>query len=299
MTANRALKQITASIQSELQDVEHRLQEEISAVAQAHSRVNKYTEFSDAATTHVLRARGKRLRPTLLLLAAKCVRGEEEPLPTAVLQLAVATEIVHNASLVHDDVIDEAGLRRMRRSVNARYGNKVAILAGNVLYAHFFSLLEELDGLTAEKRLNLLRLFTAVTKQMCFGEMHEERMRAEKQAPSFDDYLAALNDKTAVLVAVSCEAGAIAADAPPWMSETLRDFGHDLGMAYQLLDDIADGDSPYGNPEQCSAAAKRYLEGARASLDQLPDSEAARGLSAMIDYIQSRSHIGEPVKSGA
>jgi len=295
MLSYNPLRQIQQPIQNELAEVEKNLRESIDSIKNEHTRTNDFSRSADRAVAHLFSARGKRLRPTLLLLAAKSTGRKAPHREEAVVQLATAVEIVHSASLVHDDIVDGAAVRRKRKSLNAAYGNRIAVLSGDILYAEFFSLLQELDGVDAETRLEFLSMFTRVTRNMCFGEISEEQIRESGAVPSFEDYLDTIENKTAILTAACCQAGAMISDADRKSTAALRTYGHAVGMAYQLLDDIADGDSVRGADEvRIQREAEHYLSRARDALQELPQNAATTRLEELVSYLNHK----DPVHAG-
>jgi heptaprenyl diphosphate synthase len=185
--------------------------------------------YLDSVTTHLIYAGGKRLRP--LLAVASATSGERAGSPEDLLG-AVALELMHLASLYHDDVMDEAEVRRNVDSVNARYGNLIAIVAGDYLMARSAAIAAELGTDVAGL---LARTLAALTRGQV-SEMHTAFSveRAE------EDYFAAIEGKTAALMASSCRVGALTARLPVEEREALTEFGRCFGMIYQLRDDILD-----------------------------------------------------------
>lgn len=185
--------------------------------------------FLDEVTTHLLAAGGKRLRPALALATATSGR---RPATREDLLGAVAVELVHLASLYHDDVIDEATVRRNVESVNARFGNLVAIVAGDFLLARSA---EIAAGLGTE----IAQLLAATLAELCKGQVTEVRS-AFQPSRSRDDYAVAIAGKTASLMAASCRIGALTGDRPRSVVEAITDFGRSFGMVFQVRDDILD-----------------------------------------------------------
>ena len=177
----------------------------------------------------VLTSPAKRLRPALALLVAQVVGGHHE----AVVNLAAATEILHSATLVHDDIVDGAAERRGQPALHVTWSQKIAVLAGDYLFATSADLVARLD------RPAIVRLFSATIHDMA---------RSEFVTPEFDDdgdiahrqYLQKIGHKTASLFAHTCEAVAVLADAPAEEREALRGLGWGVGMAFQITDDILD-----------------------------------------------------------
>ena len=281
------LRYIVQPVSAELEKVEENLQVQLSRIAEGHAVDNSYSRMADRVVGHLFRTHGKRLRPLLFLLAAKSAGAELTGRYDALVQVGTSVELIHSASLIHDDVIDEAVFRRDRVSVNERYGNKIAVLAGDILYTQFYSLVSTLADLSPETRLHLLELFTDVTRRMCFGEIYEERMRARRKPPEFADYLDTIENKTASLMAVCCEAGGVVSGADPEYVDTLRRYGYHLGMAYQLLDDLDDGDAVFPDRDRIGDEAVLHVDAAAATAAGLPVNDASDRLRAIVDAVSS------------
>ncbi len=285
MSDGFSLDELFAPVGEGLALFEQELRAQIARLEVDHPRISALSRLGDRAVGHLLRAAAKRLRPALLLLSAESagVRAGRGALVT----IAVGVELIHTASLVHDDVIDEARARRGRLSVNAKFGNKIAVLAGDILYTHFFALLGGLSDVSPALRLRLLEMFTNVTKRMCFGEIYEERIRGSGRQPSVEDYLDTIENKTASLLSASCEAGALVACAGDSEVRSLRAYGHSVGMAYQLLDDLADADGIFrGEQGWLREAADGYLARAAESLSSLSANPATRRLGDLLSFIR-------------
>jgi heptaprenyl diphosphate synthase len=185
--------------------------------------------FLDEVTTHLLAAGGKRLRPVLALATATsgAAGASREDLLGA-----VAVELVHLASLYHDDVMDEATVRRNVESVNARFGNLVAIVAGDFLLARSA---EIAAGLGTE----IAALLAATLGELCQGQVAEVHA-AFQVGRSRDDYSRAIAGKTASLMATSCRIGALTGGLPRDQVEAFTAFGRSFGMVFQVRDDILD-----------------------------------------------------------
>ncbi|MGB8195745.1 MAG: polyprenyl synthetase family protein [Acidimicrobiales bacterium] len=197
-------------------------------------------EYLDSVTTHLIYAGGKRLRP---LLAVASATSGERPGTREDLLGGVALELMHLASLYHDDVMDEAEVRRNVDSVNARYGNLIAIVAGDYLMARSAAIAADLGTDVAGL---LARTLAALTR----GQVSEVRTAFSVERTE-DDYFAAIEGKTAALMASSCRVGALTAHLPENEREALTDFGRCFGMIYQLRDDILDviaTDNELGKP---------------------------------------------------
>ncbi len=209
-------------ISEELQRVEELLKKNIE------SQVKIIPEVGD----YLLKSGGKRFRPSLALLSARLCgyQGERH------INLASALEFIHTASLLHDDVMDDADLRRGRSSVNSIWGDKTSILVGDYLFSRASSLVAQ-DG---DQRI--IKIFAEFMSRMAEGELLQHVGR-RKITLNEDDYLSIIIKKTATLISVACQAGAILGQASPEEESALIDFGMDLGVAFQLKDDCLDYNS--------------------------------------------------------
>ncbi len=178
---------------------------------------------------HVGQFHGKLLRPALLLLSAKAA-GELRPEHRV---LAAVVELVHIATLVHDDVLDEADIRRRAATVNRLWGHEQAVLMGDFLYSHAFHLCSGLDSQFAA------RLVGQTAATVCEGEMMQVARRGCYELTEAE-YLDIIHRKTAVLVEACCHLGARYAGANDAAIERLRTYGRGLGMAFQIIDDLLD-----------------------------------------------------------
>jgi octaprenyl-diphosphate synthase len=177
---------------------------------------------------HLRHYRGKRLRPALLLLAAKACGKVTDAHRT----LAAAVEMIHTATLVHDDVLDEAELRRHLPTVNAGWGNKVSILLGDMLFTHAFHLTSTVDRRACE-------LIGAATNRVCAGELRQVTERDNLDLTEVD-YLVMIEGKTAALTECCGRLGAQYAGASEEVVARLASFGRNLGLAFQIADDLLD-----------------------------------------------------------
>jgi heptaprenyl diphosphate synthase len=185
--------------------------------------------FLDEVTTHLIAAGGKRLRPLLALATATA--GLREPTEDDLLG-GVAVELVHLASLYHDDVIDEATIRRNVESVNSRFGNLVAIVAGDYLLARS-------AGIAAGLGTEIAGLLADTLGKLCQGQVAEVRS-AFQIARTQDEYFSAIAGKTAALTATSCRIGALTGGHSRDQIEAVTEYGHCFGMVFQIRDDVLD-----------------------------------------------------------
>ena len=179
---------------------------------------------------HIVAAGGKRLRPVLTLAAARLC-GYAGGLRHV--QLAACVEFIHTATLLHDDVVDESLLRRGLASANAVFGNKASVLVGDFLFARAFQLMVE-DG-----SLAVLRILSGAAATIAEGEVLQLATQNDLST-SFEQYLDVVRGKTAALFAAACEVGAVVAGRPQEEAAALRDYGMNLGIAFQLVDDALD-----------------------------------------------------------
>jgi octaprenyl-diphosphate synthase len=178
---------------------------------------------------YIVASGGKRLRPALLLLACRAVGYHGE----ARFQLAAVVEFIHTATLLHDDVVDESGLRRGRRTANAAFGNAAAVLVGDFLYSRAFQMMVELDD------MRVMQVLAEATNTIAGGEVLQ---LMGSHDPEVDEtrYLEVIRRKTAKLFeAAACLAGVLARSAPA-VESGLADYGMRVGTAFQLIDDVLD-----------------------------------------------------------
>ena len=177
----------------------------------------------------ILAGGGKRLRPALVLIAAKACGYTGQRAIT----MAVAIELIHTASLIHDDVIDNASLRRGTPTINARWGNKISVLVGDHLYSTVIGLLTE-DG-----DLEVMRTIIDTANHMTDSELTQILCRHDVKVTE-EKYLSIIAGKTASLMSCACQTGAMLADTHNGEVGILADYGLELGMAFQIADDLLD-----------------------------------------------------------
>ena len=196
--------------------------------AELAEAVASESPFVADVAAHLQRAGGKRVRPALVLLAASFGGGTDQQ----VVRAATAVELIHLGSLYHDDVIDDAEVRRSVPSVNAKWGNVVAILGGDLLLGKA----SELSSLLGEEASHLL---ACTLSALVEGEMLEVA-RAFRLDATADGYWRVIELKTASLLRASCRVGAIVSGAPRDLVESLTVYGHEMGIAFQVADDVLD-----------------------------------------------------------
>ncbi|OWA37118.1 heptaprenyl diphosphate synthase [Saccharibacillus sp. O16] len=181
------------------------------------------------AAMHLLKAGGKRLRPAFVLLGGKFGTYELERLK----KVAVPLELIHMASLVHDDVIDNAQTRRGQLTVKAKWDNRIAMYTGDYIYAKALEMVSDLE----DPRIH--RILAKAMVEMSIGEMEQIRDFFNTRQ-SVRRYLLRIRRKTALLIAVSCQLGALAAGASVEVARELYNYGYNVGMAFQVRDDLLD-----------------------------------------------------------
>lgn len=185
-----------------------------------------------AAAEHLFGAGGKRIRPAIVLLLARAISPDGD-ITQRHRRLAEITEMIHTASLVHDDVVDESATRRGVPTVHSLFDNRVAILAGDFLFAQSSWYLANLDN------LEVVKLLSRVIMDLAEGEIRQGLKHFDTTL-SIEAYLEKSYYKTATLIANSSKAVGVLSDAPDAMAENLYQFGRNLGLAYQVVDDILD-----------------------------------------------------------
>jgi geranylgeranyl pyrophosphate synthase len=185
--------------------------------------------FLARALDHVLEAGGKRVRPALALLAGKFARYDLDQL----VPLAASIELLHSATLVHDDVIDAAPTRRGRATANSLFDNAATVMLGDYMFAHAADLVARTGN------VEVVRLFARTLMEMATGELHQD-ISAYSYSQSTREYFNRIAGKTASLFAAAAQGGAMIAGVPDECVEGLRSYGENLGMAFQIVDDILD-----------------------------------------------------------
>jgi octaprenyl-diphosphate synthase len=203
---------------------------------------------------YLRRSGGKRVRPALTILSNYAVGGDGSNYSS--IRMATVMEFLHTATLVHDDVIDKAETRRNRPSINSEFGNQTAVLMGDWLYMSAF------ETSLAERSLPILDILTAVTRRMTEGELLQLTLNGRTDVTE-EQYFDVIARKTAYLFSACCEIGALVGGADPTTQSLLRDYGMNLGIAFQLVDDLLDFT---GSEEQLGKPAGADLVEGKVSL---------------------------------
>lgn len=186
---------------------------------------------------YTLAAGGKRVRPHLAMIASQMFDGKDED----VLPAALALEVFHNFTLLHDDVMDKADVRRGRPTVHVKWNDNTAILSGDQMLIEAYKLL---SGVSADKLLTVLKLFNQMATEICEGQQYDMDFETQEQV-TIEEYLKMIRLKTSVLLANALQIGAYIAGADEQAQEALYQFGIAVGLAFQIQDDILD---VWGNP---------------------------------------------------
>jgi heptaprenyl diphosphate synthase len=195
-------------------------------------------ELADMTARHLVQAGGKRFRPLLVLLAAEF----GDPSAPGVVPAAVVVELTHLATLYHDDVMDQAPLRRGTESANARWGNTVAILSGDFLFARSSKILADLGP-------DAVRVQAQTFERLVIGQLKETVGPRSGEDP-VAHHLAVLADKTGSLIAAAGRYGAMMSGAPATVADRIAEFGESIGIAFQLSDDLLDIESSVSGKTQ-------------------------------------------------
>ncbi|MDQ3292424.1 MAG: polyprenyl synthetase family protein [Bacteroidota bacterium] len=256
---------------------------------------------------YIMRLGGKRIRPLLTLLAAHLFADELDH----VLLPAIGTEVFHNFSLLHDDIMDKAPLRRGKPTVHEKWNQNIAILSGDVMLVRAY---EFFLGVETSKLRKVLTLFSHTAAQVCEGQQFDMNYESSQQV-SISDYLHMITLKTAVLLGFSLELGAILNNASENDALLLKNFGINIGIAFQLRDDLLDvyGDrEKFGKQvggdiladkktfllltalEQANAEQKEVLSKFRNQTVFLPEQKIAE-VTAIYDQLQVKAQTQEKI----
>jgi len=215
--------QIYQPIKDELVKVEQVLRKKLK-----HSKYKSILEINN----YLLGAGGKRLRPALVLLSAKAGHPSQA-LSYQLIKIATAIELIHMSSLIHDDVIDKSCLRHNKPTINSKWGEDVSIAFGDYLYSVAFELISDCGN------FDIIRCISSATKAMCEGELLQVCERDNLDLPK-ERYILIVKKKTASLFAASCHTGALFSGCQKPIQCSLREYGLNFGIAFQIIDDCLD-----------------------------------------------------------
>ncbi len=216
---NISLKALYQSIHDDLEEIERTLK----------SFANSPNKLIAEISTYLFKNKGKRLRPALLVLCAKLLgyQGKEHILMSALV------ETIHTASLIHDDIIDKSELRRGKKTIHSRWGPNITVLLGDYLYIKSIGL-----SLQSEYR-QIIHILSEISERMIEGELHEYYISGNLDVAE-EEYLDIIDKKTASLFSGSCHIGGILANSSKEAEINLAEFGRNLGMSFQIIDDLLD-----------------------------------------------------------
>ncbi|MCR4407462.1 MAG: polyprenyl synthetase family protein [Anaerolineae bacterium] len=206
-------------IRDDLERVERKMRQ---AIQTEHEQLTEVLQY-------LLANGGKRIRPALVLLSSRFHPADEDK----VMALAAAVEILHTATLVHDDLIDGSLLRRGKPTLNTFWGPGATVLTGDYLFSQAASLAADTQN------IRVVTIFSHTLAIICWGELRQLFSEGTNQLTR-ENYYRRISSKTASLFATSAEAGAVLSNAPEEETQALRDYGHNLGMAFQIIDDVLD-----------------------------------------------------------
>ena len=231
---------------------------------------------------YTLAAGGKRVRPQLAMIASQLFGGKDEE----VLPAALALEVFHNFTLLHDDVMDKADVRRGRPTVHVKWNENTAILSGDQMLIEAYKLL---SGVPADKLPKVLQLFNKMATEICEGQQYDVDFESQEHV-TIEEYLKMIRLKTSVLLANALQTGAYIAGADEQAQEALYQFGIHIGLAFQIQDDILD---VWGNPEtfgkavggdiSCNKKTFVYLEAMRRLGDEAKGNELQQWYSQVLE----------------
>lgn len=275
----------TVNQKTTLGEIFHPIARELVLVEmELSNQIKSFTSDSSISeiVKYFFKKSGKRLRPALTLFSAKIAADNNKKLlpvdESKLIRFAAAVELIHSASLIHDDIIDDDSHRRKQLCLNTQFGNQIAVLAGDILYARAFSIL------TGKSDGKIPAIISQCVEKMCCGEISELR----KPAVSYGEYLKIIEDKTAGFMSVCCECGAMLNGTEQKVSRALADYGFNLGMAYQIVDDYIDKDS-IADANAGLRQAEEFASKSKQSIKILPDSVYKEKLSDLVDYILNLS----------
>jgi heptaprenyl diphosphate synthase len=276
------LNRIYSFLKTDIDEIEKELE----------SAIESDSRLLNQASLHLLQAGGKRIRPVFVLLSAKFGEYNIDSVKNA----AVALELIHMASLVHDDVIDDAELRRGKPTIKAQWDNRIAMYTGDYIFAR------GLEYMTHIKNPEAHQILSRTIVELCKGEIAQikDKYRYDQ---NLRDYLLRIKRKTALLIAVSCQLGAISSGAPEEVHRKLFRFGYNVGMSFQITDDILDltaSEEELGKPAGSDLSQGNITlpilyamedPGLRAEIERVSENTSAQEMKMVISSILSSDAI--------
>jgi len=279
------LKKIFEPIKQELILVEEELNGWLYEIDKKYGSINYRYEYTELVINHLFKSPGKRLRPALVLFSAKIVKNIDPQKRDDLIKLAAAAELIHSASLIHDDLIDDSKYRRNQLSLNKKYNNSIAVLVGDIFYSQFFSLLTNIKTVSNDRKMKIFHIFCNTTQKMCMGEIWEHHLLETHKSPSLPEYLELLENKTATLMSACCQSGALLNGADEITSQYIADFGLHFGIAYQLADDHIDNDSLLKGNVDLSEMILTYIKRAKEDISNIDKTSSNDNLLRLCDFL--------------
>ena len=215
---------------SPLEDLVTLMKDDMDSVnREIMERMTSNVSLINNIAAYLISAGGKRIRPLLTLSIASVLQGDMKRAHG----LAATVEFIHTATLLHDDVVDESPERRGKAAANEVFGNQASVLVGDFLFSRAFQLM------VADKSLETLKILSDASAIIAEGEVMQLQMQRDLET-SWDKYIEMIGAKTAALFSAACEVGAVVSDAEKKMQQAAYDFGYNLGLAFQIADDVLD-----------------------------------------------------------
>jgi geranylgeranyl pyrophosphate synthase len=279
------LDEIYTPIENKLLSVQKVIEKELKTIMNDPRSKGINDGFVEQISSHLFRKPGKKLRPALVLLSAGMAGSNDGERDEALIEFGAAVELIHSATLIHDDIIDKSDVRRETSTLNSRFGSTVAVLTGDILYARFFSLLTNLPDIDPGLKLRLFDIFSRLTLNMCLGEIFQHEIIQRRFNPDETEYIRVLENKTAYLMSACCECGALLNGSDEKEAEILARFGLNFGLAYQLIDDLVDGDSPMDGKMDLLSRAESSISDAKTCLEAFTKSESRVYLEMLCEFV--------------
>lgn len=266
------LEEIYKPITKELSLMETTLEKQINNISENKNATRTVMEY-------FFNIPGKRLRPALVILSAKSCSSQPHPqlstFNSQLILLATIVEFIHSASLIHDDIIDESEYRRDQITLNKKFSNQIAVLAGDLTYTYALSLLAN----NFDKKI--MKTFLKCIEKMCQGEIYN----LSKTVSSYKEYLKIIKAKTAYFMSACCKTGALLIDSDEKKVSMLEQFGLNFGIGYQLIDDYVDNEMPDTFEINNIDEAKKYISKAKDCIEILGDSKYKKSLYNLSEFV--------------
>lgn len=264
------LETIYRPISKELLKVEDEMKNQILSMVNGQIAVKE-------AMDYFFNNKGKYLRPALVLLSAKSGNGSDKSVSDKLILLSCAVEMIHNASLIHDDIIDNDESRRGILSLNKKFGNHIAMIIGDMLYTKAIFLLINNSNET------ILKVITSCVEKMCYGEIKE----ITKDILNLKEYIEIIKYKTASFMSTCCEIGAIISGVDKGIIKSMRNYGLNFGIAYQLKDDYIDNESPFANKTSVIKRIEDHVKLAKENLKFIRSYELKETFNNFLEYVRN------------